>query len=138
MAVMENAFPKTYGEGWNQFQCRSMLSMPTTQILLAETERQICGFAISRRAADEEELLMIAVTPAFQNQHIATMLLTEILDSARTNNILSIFLEVRANNPAQQLYRKFGFEQIGIRKGYYTGTNNEKFDAVTYKANILV
>ena len=46
--------------------------------------------------------------------------------------IAKIFLEMRANNPAEKLYRKMGFEPIGRRKNYYRTENGEQLDAITF------
>lgn len=134
MEVMEIAFPKAYGEGWNHHQCRSMLAMPSARLLIARTNTAMCGFVISRRAADEEELLMIAVAPECRNQGIGYLLLQQMLLHARAGGVAAVFLEMRADNPAASLYAKFGFHEVGLRKAYYTGPNKEKFDAVTFKA----
>ena len=134
MDVMERAFPKAYGEGWNHHQCRSMLLMPNAKLLIARQQDAICGFVISRQAADEEELLMIAVAPQYQNQGVGFLLLKQMLLTAQVDEVSAVFLEMRAGNPAAKLYTKFGFHEIGLRKNYYTGPNKEKFDAITYKA----
>ncbi len=134
MRVMESAFPKTYGEGWNQHQCRSMLSMPSAKLLIARREDTVCGFVISRQAADEEELLMIAVSPECRSQGVGYLLLEHMLLNARADQVSAVFLEMRADNPAARLYAKFGFREIGLREAYYTGPNSEKYDAITYKA----
>lgn len=133
MRVMDRAFPKAYGEGWNHHQCRSMLSMPNAKLLIARRNDTICGFVISRQAADEEELLMIAVSPECQSQGVGYLLLEHMLRTARAHQVSAVFLEMRADNPAARLYAKFGFYEIGLRKSYYTGPNKEKFDAITYK-----
>ena len=134
MHVMDRAFPKAYGEGWNHHQCRSMLSMPSAKLLIARQADMVCGFVISRQAADEEELLMIAVSPEHQGQGVGYHLLEHMLLTAQADQVSAVFLEMRADNPAAKLYAKFGFQQIGLRKSYYTGPNKEKFDAITYKA----
>ena len=136
MRVMEAAFPKTYGESWNHHQCRSMLAMPSAKLLIARQKDTICGFVISRQAADEEELLMIAVSPECQKHGVGYVLLEQMFLIAREDDVSNIFLEMRANNPAEKLYAKFGFREIGLRKAYYTGPNMEKFDAITYKAAV--
>ncbi len=138
MTVMESAFPKTYGEGWNHHQCRSMLAMPSAKLLIASQGGVACGFAISRQAADEEELLMIAVSPDIQGKGIGYLLLEHVLQKARADNVVFVFLEMRADNPAEKLYKKFGFHQIGRRKAYYTGPDMEKFDAITYKTVLTI
>ena len=136
MRVMEGAFPKTYGEGWNHHQCRSMLSMPSAKLLIARQKGTICGFVISRQAADEEELLLIAVSPECQSKGVGYILLRNMFLIAREDQVSTVFLEMRADNPAAKLYAKFGFREIGLRKAYYTGPNMEKFDAITYKATL--
>ncbi len=133
MFVMERSFSKTYGESWNNNQSRSMLSLPGTQLFLARLGDELCGFAICRIVAGEEELLMIAVDPAFRKIGIATSLLKEITLRAIEQGVEVIFLEVRANNPAQSLYQRQGFEKIGVRTAYYTGRNKVKYDANTYR-----
>jgi ribosomal-protein-alanine N-acetyltransferase len=114
---MEHAFPKTYGEGWNHHQCRSMLCMPSAKLLIAKRKDIICGFLISRQAADEEELLMIAVSPECQGQGAGHLLLKQMLQAAKTQGVSAVFLEMRADNPAEKLYAKFGFHRIGLRSG---------------------
>ncbi|WP_321323631.1 ribosomal protein S18-alanine N-acetyltransferase [uncultured Parasphingorhabdus sp.] len=138
MHVMEHAFPKTYGEGWNTHQCRSMLSLPNAKLLIAECKNIICGFLISRQAADEEELLMIAVAPECRSKGVGYHLLEHMLRLSVNNGVNAVFLEMREDNPAKILYSKFGFQKIGVRKAYYTGPDMQKFDAVTYKTTLSV
>lgn len=133
MTVMERAFSKTYGESWNNNQCRSMLSLPGTRLLLTWLDGKLLGFAICRAVADEEELLMIAVDPQYRNLGIAALLLKKITERAEAANIAVIFLEVRSNNPAQSIYKRHGFKKIGRRADYYTGANKVKYDAITYR-----
>ncbi|MEP3227386.1 MAG: ribosomal protein S18-alanine N-acetyltransferase [Parasphingorhabdus sp.] len=136
MAIMNSAFSPLYGESWNEHQCRSMLCLPGTQLMIANIEDESCGFAISRSLAGEEELLMIAVSPQHQGHGIGIALLERLLDDAVRNGVSAVFLEVRSNNPAQNLYQRLGFEKIGTRPAYYTGDNKEKFDAITYKKQL--
>lgn len=136
MRVMGAAFSSLYGESWNEHQCRSMLSLPGTQLMIASCGQRPCGFAISREVAGEEELLMIAVDPQHQNKGIGLTILKRLIADAVKNEITSVFLEVRSNNPAQSLYQKLGFQKIGLRPAYYTGATKEKFDAITYKKSL--
>ncbi|QTD56564.1 ribosomal protein S18-alanine N-acetyltransferase [Parasphingorhabdus cellanae] len=136
MRIMRSAFSSIYGESWNEHQCRSMLSLPGTRLMLARYAQQPCGFAISREIAGEEELLMIAVDPKYQNAGIGLAILKKLISDAENNGTIAVFLEVRSNNPAQSLYQKLGFKKIGLRPAYYTGSNKEKFDAITYKKSL--
>lgn len=136
MQIMGTAFSSIYGESWNEDQCRSMLSLPGTQLIIARCGKKPCGFAITREVAREEELLMIAVDPQYQNQGIGLTILKRLIADAVKNRITAVFLEVRSNNPAQSLYQKLGFQKIGLRHAYYTGETKEKFDAITYKKSL--
>lgn len=140
MKVMGRSFPGEFGESWNERQCLSMLSLPGTRLMIAIDEQQrnelVCGFSMTRTIAGEEELLMIAVDPKYQNAGVGKTMLDQLISDAQRENITAIFLEVRAENPAQHLYRKLGFEKIGQRNGYYTGSRNEKFDAITYRKKL--
>lgn len=141
MSIMERSFSNEFGESWNEQQCLSMLSMPSTKLVLAGLEDEVnipssssvCAFAILRAVAEEQELLMIAVDPNRQNIGVGSILLEHIITEAIDAGINSIFLEVRENNPAQKLYCAHGFKKIGRRASYYTGHNKKKFDAITYK-----
>ena len=134
--IMQTAFSSRYGESWNNNQCRSMLSLPSTQLMIASYNNEPCGFTISRDIAGEEELLMIAVDPQCQNKGIGLILLKQLIADATNNSVAAVFLEVRSNNPAQNLYERLGFQKIGLRKAYYTGERKEKFDAITYRKTL--
>ncbi len=90
--------------------------------LVAESDRQVVGFLVSRQTLvsldglpSEREILNVAVLPAHRRRGVASALLKEEL---KRESIF--FLEVReSNTPAQELYRCFGFAEIGRRKNYY-------------------
>lgn len=144
MRIMERSFSSEYGESWSKQQCLSMLSLPSTKLVLAgfRDDRNInptnsaCAFAILRAAAQEQELLMLAVDPDCQNGGVGSILLKHIVTEAVDAGICAIFLEVRENNPAQKLYTAQGFKKIGRRSSYYTGHHKKKFDAITYKKSL--
>lgn len=151
MQVMQAAFDPVYGEAWNHSQARSMLAMPLTHTIIAEVPLgaepsqpnvqvdargrcgpgQPVGFSMSRRTGDEEELLLIAVTPKWRHFGAASSLLSQVIHNAQDAGVARIFLEMRSNNPASYLYHKFGFEQVGIRKNYYKGADSQLYDALT-------
>ena len=80
----------------------------------------LLGFAIFRRAADEGELLQIAVDKAARRRGAADMLMSETLDRARGAGVDRAYLEVRKSNDAAiGLYIKHGFTFSGVRRNYY-------------------
>lgn len=75
---------------------------------------------------DHSDILTLAVLPEYRNMHIGSMLLKNLIE--KTDNMLykKIFLEVRASNtPAINLYKKYGFNEVSIRKNYYTDNGED-------------
>ncbi len=86
----------------------------------ASKSRDIEGFILARLAADEAEILTLAVHPRKRGQGIAGRLLRVNAAALAARGAKSLFLEVEAENaPALALYRRFGFETVGERKAYY-------------------
>ena len=68
----------------------------------------------------QAEVLTLAVAVEQWGRGIGSALLADLLAEAAQHNCAEVFLEVRADNPrAQDLYRRFGFSDVGIRRGYY-------------------
>lgn len=91
----------------------------------------LLGYCIFMTAADEGEILRIAVDKKLRGAGLGKKLLSAVLCEMKEVGINEVFLEVRSGNKsAIALYKSSGFEEIGIRKGYYRD-NGE--DAVLYK-----
>ena len=126
MAVMQAAFDPTYGEAWNRGQVSDALIMPNTHYLLAgpggappREDEPAVGFTLSRGAADEEELLLIAVAPPYRGRGLGAALMQRFVDEAHERGVVRLFLEMRDGNTAEALDHKFGFVSVGRRKNYY-------------------
>lgn len=131
-ALMSRAFDPQYGEGWNGSQLLGTLAMSGTRAEIAVADGVPVGFALTRLAADDCELLLIAVDPSRSGQGIGTELLKRSIDLAKHAQVRRMFLEVRTgNNAARGLYERYGFICIGQRKDYYVGENHLRFDAMT-------
>lgn len=147
MAVMEAAFDPAYGEAWNRRQVADALTLPSTHAIVVDgTGAQIpagmaqapepAGFVLTRHVLDEEELLLIAVTPPARGRGVGAALIGLLFDAGRRRGTNRVFLEMRRGNPAIHLYRKFGFEPIGERRNYYRMANGERIDAITFAVSI--
>lgn len=131
MPVMRAAFDAEFGEAWTAAQCASALAMPGAWLHLAMNDGAVVGFALARRVLDETELLLLAVDASFRRYGIGRLLTEAVLSEARAEGGRSLFVEVRANNPARQFYDRLGFIQTGYRKNYYRGVSGLYNDAVT-------
>lgn len=138
MALMDSSFDPHWREAWTRAQVSDSLDMPSTFLLLIDATGEApasgaaAGFVLSRQALDEEELLLIAVRPDARGRGLGTRLLTRYREAAQRRGVRRIFLEMRANNPAQALYRRAGFMPIGTRPHYYRTSEGQAIDAITF------
>ncbi len=87
---------------------------------VGEISGEISGFAVLMAGVDEGELLNIAVGKSQQRKGQGRLMLSEVLFVAAEHGWQRVFLEVRAGNSgAIALYRSAGFNQVGLRCGYY-------------------
>jgi [ribosomal protein S18]-alanine N-acetyltransferase len=139
MAVMDAAFDPAFGEAWTRRQVGDALVLPNTHYLLAGPDgeapregEEAAGFVLSRGAADEEELLLIAVDPRHRRRGVGSRLLERFAAAAGARGAARLFLEMREGNPAEALYRRHGFERVGRRRAYYRRGAGAPLDAITF------
>ncbi len=85
-----------------------------------EQEEQLVGYGILSSGGGEAHILNIAIDPRFQGQGLGRYLLRFLLETARHHGADTVFLEVRPSNRiALRLYDSLGFNQVGVRRGYY-------------------
>lgn len=88
---------------------------------VATTRDGVTGFILMRRAADELEILNLAVKPPARRAGVATRLLDAALNAARDGGAHNVFLEVRESNAAAiAFYTRHGFARAGRRPDYYS------------------
>jgi len=74
--------------------------------------------------AVESDIQTIAVAESARGHGLGRTLMLSLIGEARKRGSREVFLEVRADNPpAQRLYRRLGFEDVGVRRGYYQPDN---------------
>ena len=106
---------------WTEGQLLSEMESEYGIVFAAVDEEVLCAFSVMHLAGDQAELYQIATLPEKRGKGIANMLMEKGNVWAKEQNAESIFLEVRVSNaPAIALYEKHGFENLGIRKKYYT------------------
>lgn len=115
------------------------------QRLLGRSPRQpIIGYGGLWMIAGEAHISTIAVTPAWRGRGLGELLLWSMLKRAQAMNAFEATLEVRVSNQvAQNLYRKYGFEQVGRRRRYYQDNGEDAlimtvtgFDSPAYRARL--
>jgi len=98
----------------------------TTNQRQSKEAHHILGFAGFWIMADEAHITTIAAREEHRRQGIGELLLISIIEMATELKAGSITLEVRVSNTsAQKLYSKYGFTQVGLRRGYYTDNKED-------------
>jgi ribosomal-protein-alanine N-acetyltransferase len=112
--IHSRAFPSD--EFWDERIIAGQLSQPGVFGLLDERG----GMILVRLAADEAEILTVAVVPERRQQGLGAALMRAAAEEARSRGATKMFLEVSTRNPAARgLYQQLGFAQVGRRRGYY-------------------
>lgn len=109
------------GRPWSADEIAALANAPS-RILTLDNGAAPRGFAILRFAADEAEVLTLAVHPEAWGGGIGRTVLCEALETARAAGARQAYLEVGTGNMrAQRLYARTGFAAVGRRPGYYAG-----------------
>src|SRR4030088_648523 len=121
------SFPRGWGEG----EFEAMLTERSPLIHRLRMGRKIMGLAVSRMAADEAEILSIAVAASHRGRGLSNKLLLTHLGHLAGRGVRTVFLEVEENNqPARRLYQRAGFAIAGRRERYYRQPNGGQFNAL--------
>jgi ribosomal-protein-alanine N-acetyltransferase len=123
---------ESFAAPWNIEMFLGAAKNKTTTFKALLENKIVLGYYIISTVVDESEIITIAVDPKFRRQNLGKFMLSNILKEVEERKSKFIFLEARkSNTPALNLYKSFGFKEIGIRKNYY---KNE--DAVTLRLDI--
>lgn len=98
---------------------------------LLEAGEEILGYFVAMKGVDEVHLLNITVTPRYQGQGWARVMLDALALWARGQGAQWLWLEVRASNArAQRIYEQHGYRRVGERRSYYPAGHGRREDAV--------
>ena len=114
-----------------------MLTERNTLVHRLRQGRQVIGFAVSRMAADEAEILSIAIDENQRGRGLSRSLLMTHLGHLAGRGVRTIFLEVEENNrPARRLYEWAGFGVVGRRERYYQQPGGEQLNALLMRRDL--
>ena len=110
-----------FSDAWSENNFLDSLRLEETCFLVAEEDGQIAGYIGMYLTVPEGAIVNVAVDERFRKNGVGTLLLGEMLKRAKEGQISQVCLEVRYHNvPAIGLYQKMGFEEIGVRKDFYS------------------
>ncbi len=94
--------------------------------VVARVDGKVIGYGGMWVIFDEGHITNIAVHPDYRGRRIGEKILEAMMDTAKKNKVENVTLEVRTSNlAARNLYKKFGFADAGIRKGYYADNGED-------------
>jgi [ribosomal protein S18]-alanine N-acetyltransferase len=133
-AVMAPIHAASFDEAWAEPALSRLLRADAARAFGAFTgyERRPLGFVLAFVAADEAEILSIAVAPTHRRSGIGAKLLRTLQKELSQEDVSQLFLEVAADNMAADgLYRRLGFIETGRRRGYYQRASGPAVDALS-------
>lgn len=129
-AELEELERKAIADGWSAKSFRSEAAKENGWVLYIQEGGKPAALLTGYYAAGEGDITNVAVSPEYRRRGLACELIAEFIRQL-PDDAQEIFLEVRESNiPAIELYRKCGFEQVGIRKGFYV---NPRENAIVMK-----
>ena len=134
---LSEKFAKIHSQSFNEKNLKyssefilSLLKNPSISYIYKENK----GFCIFSCNEKEAEIITMAILPKYQNLGIGFLILKELEEILSDINCNEVFLEVAANNLiAIHLYDKLGFKSFGIRKNYYSISEDKKVNAILMK-----
>jgi len=125
----------SFSDPWDKQLFLDAIGPEDKYLMIAEGGKEVQGYVVFEKILNEGHITNLAVAEKHRKKGIAAGLVSYVLDLARGLGIKEIFLEVRGSNEAaMKLYSKFGFREIGRRKGYYPKANE---DALVLKLGSL-
>lgn len=123
---------QSYAFPWSENIFRDCLRVGYTCRAL-DLSGQIIGYGVMSLGAGEAHVLNVCVRNEFRNRGFGRKLMEHLLERAAAAGVTEAFLEVRPSNlSAIRLYQHLGFEQIGVRRGYYQALEGRE-DAIVLK-----
>jgi len=127
-----------YGFPWTRGNFVDSLAAGYRCEVLVEPAGALVGYCIAMAGVGELHLLNLTVAPAWQGRGLAREMLDGLEAHGRGNGFATLWLEVRESNQrARALYRRRGFAEVGLRRGYYPAPHSTREDAVVMSLRLL-
>jgi ribosomal-protein-alanine N-acetyltransferase len=127
----------SFHRGWGTGEFEQMMLDRNTLVHRLRQGRQINGFSVSRIAADEAEILSIAIAQRQRGRGLSRELLNVHLGHLAGRGVKRVFLEVEENNrPARRLYERAGFRVVGRRERYYRDAGRQQLNALVMQRDL--
>ena len=136
-AAIAGLHAASFRRGWSEPEVEALLLDRNVIAHRAMLGRRFAGFIMSRQAADEAEILSVAVARSAQGRGLARQLLTLHLRRLAALSARTVFLEVDEHNePAIRLYKRAGFHEIARRANYYPAAGGNTASALVLRRDL--
>jgi ribosomal-protein-alanine N-acetyltransferase len=126
-----------FDPSWSAASLRDLLGSPGSFGYFAGESENPLGFVLARLAADEAEVLTLAVSHNARRRGVGLELIEAAAAHAARLGGHAMFIEVDASNaPARSLYEKLGFTAVGKRAAYYRPSRGPAADAVLLRSGL--
>lgn len=113
---------------WSEKALIDSLGQETSLFLVCEEKGKVLGYVGCYAVCSEAAVTNVAVFPEYRRQGVAEALIKELIIRAEKKGCETVCLEVRvSNSPAISLYEKLGFENAGVRRGFYTNPREDAY-----------
>jgi ribosomal-protein-alanine N-acetyltransferase len=128
---------QVYSHPWTRGNFHDSLQSGYEIYGLRAEDGRVLAYLVFMLVLDEIHILNFAVSADMQGQGMALQLLQHLQHEANERKMLSILLEVRVSNArALHVYRRYGFAEIGRRKGYYPLNEQTREDAIVMRMEL--
>ena len=125
LSLIKDILISDFDDFCSYYVLQEELNNPNSEYFVAKLENNILGFAGIWKAVDDVHITDIVVKKSNRQTGIGSNLLEKLIQTAKSQNFNSITLEVNEHNqPAINLYLKYGFKNVGFRKKYYGNKDN--------------
>jgi ribosomal-protein-alanine N-acetyltransferase len=133
LALEESVYPHP----WSMGNFVDSLNSQYEAWVVRDQHGDLLGYFLLMAIVDEAHLLNVAVAAGRHGQGLGRLLLNQAVACARGLGMTSVLLEVRPSNTrALKIYERYGFKQIGRRKGYYPAADKQREDAIVMRFGI--
>lgn len=106
---------------WTVNSLEQSITSANTILVIAKIDNKIAGFLMASETKNELDIYLIVVASPYKRKHTGTKLLDYLAEYGAGKGIDFIILETReSNTPARNLYQSVGFQEVGLRRGYYS------------------
>lgn len=117
---------RCFSDPWSQKLFESELKNERSRFTVLKDGEKIIGYGCFWKIFDEGHIMNIAIAPEYRGKHLSDIIMKDIVEYSKKSGIVFLTLEVRSGNEtAKNLYKKYGFKEAGVRKGYYSDNGED-------------